>query len=61
LELRQKAESVRAELAELVHRSLLQLGDMTAMQERLKLVSERISKVVWPPKKPDSGKPDSAT
>ena len=39
------AENLRAELAELVHLSLLQISEMTDMQDRLKLVSERLSKV----------------
>jgi hypothetical protein len=35
----------RAELDELLHRTLVQLGDMKGIQERLRCVSERLSKI----------------
>jgi hypothetical protein len=45
-------EHVRAELTEMVHRSLLQIGGMADMRERLRLVSERLSKVTPPAQGP---------
>jgi len=53
----QRDEELAAELSALVHRSLLQLGDMKVVQEGVKKISERLSKITRPPKEhpPETG------
>ena len=43
---------VQESVTELVRRSLIQLGDMDAMQERLRRVSERMSWITTSPERP---------
>ena len=43
---------VQESVAELVRRSLIQLGDMDTMKDQLRQVSERMSKITPPPERP---------
>jgi pimeloyl-CoA synthetase len=45
-------QEVQESVTELVRRSLIQLGDMDAMQERLRRVSERMSRITPLPERP---------
>ncbi len=52
----EKVEEAKTELADLVHRTLLQLSDMDSVRDRIKELSERISKMTPPvDKAPDVG------
>jgi hypothetical protein len=50
--LSESAEALQAQLAELVRRSLVQLGDMDQIQVQIGRVSENLSKVTPPPAGP---------
>ena len=49
---RDEHQVVQEGVADLVRRSLIQLGDMDAMQEQLRRVSERMSKITPLPERP---------
>jgi hypothetical protein len=50
----ERPESHRIELADVVNRALVQMGDMDAIQDRLRGVSDRLSKVTPLPREPAS-------
>jgi hypothetical protein len=52
-ELSEKARG--AELSDLVRRALLQVGEMMALQDKLKEVKERAKRLTPPPAKTDDG------
>jgi hypothetical protein len=43
-------QEVQDSVADLVRRSLIQLGDMDGVQERIRRVGERLSRVTPPPR-----------
>jgi hypothetical protein len=47
-------QEVQESVADLVRRSLIQLGDMEDVQERIRRVGERLSRLTPPPQSPDS-------
>jgi hypothetical protein len=47
-------QEVQDSLADLVRRSLIQLGDMEDVQERIRRVGERLSEVTPPPRPSES-------
>ena len=47
-------QGVQESVADLVRRSLIQLGDMDGVQERIRRVGERLSRLTPPPQSPDS-------
>ena len=49
---RDEHQVVQDSVADLVRRSLIQLGDMDAMQDQLRRVSDRMSKITPPPEGP---------
>lgn len=49
----EKHESHRVELADVVKRALVQMGDMDSIQERLRGVSDRLSRVTPRPQEPE--------
>ncbi len=54
-------DAFRREIADLVRRALLELGEMAEIQEQIKAVSERLSKVTPLPEKKAGDSPDPAT
>jgi hypothetical protein len=47
-------QEVQDSVADLVRRSLIQLGDMDGVQERIRRVGERLSQVTPPPRPADT-------
>ena len=48
-------QEVQESVAELVRRSLIQLADMDGVQDRIRRVGERLSRVTPPPERPAQG------
>ena len=47
-------QEMQESVADLVRRSLIQLGDMEDVQERIRRVGERLSRLTPPPQSPES-------
>ena len=54
--LSETAAQLRAQLADMVHRSLLQIGDMRHIEEEMAKLTERISKLTPPSESPQAEK-----
>ena len=48
-------QEVQESVADLVRRSLIQLADMDGVQDRIRSVGERLSRVTPPPQRPVGG------
>jgi len=46
-----KPHETEESVAELVRRSLIQLGDMEAIQDRLKIIGQQLSRLTPPPRR----------
>ena len=52
--IKKEIQEIKEEVGELVRRALIQVGDMQSVEEKLKALSEKASKLTPPPEVPDT-------